>query len=935
MNLKSHRWQQSAIALAAATLFGLSAPASWALSLGSVVVQSALGEPLRAEIDVPDINAEEAATLKASIASPEAFKAAGLEFNSALSGLKVSLQRRANGRAYIRLTSDKPVSEPFVDMILEASWASGRIVRDYTMLFDPPSLKATAAAVPTQAAVAATSIAPSTSSGAAPSTFAGAASTNARPAPASQRPAAKQPAASDKPAQISDKQVTVRAGDTASKIAMATKPATISLDQMLVALLRSNPNAFINGNINRIKSGAVINVPTGEEAQAMGAAEATQTVIAQSRDFGDFRKKLASNAPTAAMAAPDRKAGGSVQTKVDDKKASATAPDKLTLSKGALKAQVEAERVAKKRAAKEVAGREAEVKKNMADLAKLGASQPKPATSAPGTAPAAASAALSGTAAKAGSAASGTAGLAAPVGAVSAPVAAVAAVTAPVVSYTAPPAIGASAPAATVAAKTAASAAEAPKSKPKAVVVAPPPPEPSLIDQLTENPLIPAAGAGLVALLAGFAFYRSRQRKQAEQEDSAFLESRLQPDSFFGASGGQKVDTNEGGGSSMVYTPSQLDAADDVDPVAEADVYLAYGRDVQAEEILREALKFNPARAAIHHKLLEILAKRRDVAGFATAAAEAHKATAGDGPDWLRVCDLGLSIDPQNTLYMPGGRPMGSMSGPAPLGGSEARGTGLDFGTVGAAAAAAGVAGAAASAIGAGSSAAASSFAAITTPLALQATDTGPVDLSFDLDLDFSLDEENANVIKDIGTAERTSRMAPLNSGPVPLDMNFELPLPSAAVPLSALTTPPVESAAPGMGPIEFSLPNIAPPAIAGMSPGEAEEFKQQAAVSFGNTIAGPLATFAPKVAEPVAPTEGMMEFDLGSLSLDLSETTVSTMAATPAVADDPLATKLSLAEEFSTIGDEDGARALIEEVIAEASGEMRARAQAALAKLN
>ena len=124
-------------------------------------------------------------------------------------------------------------------------------------------------------------------------------------------------------------------------------------------------------------------------------------------------------------------------------------------------------------------------------------------------------------------------------------------------------------------------------------------------------------------------------------------------------------------------------------------------------------------------------------------------------------------------------------------------------------------------------------------------------------------------------------------------------------------------------------------PAVAAMSAGEAEEFKQQAAVSFGNTIAGPLATFAPKVAEPVAAAEGMMEFDLGSLSLDLSETTVSTMVAAPAVADDPLATKLSLAEEFSTIGDEDGARALIEEVIAEASGDMRARAQAALAKLS
>ena len=141
MNVQSHRWQKSVLALAAAAVFGLSAPHANALSLGNIVVQSALGEPLRAEIDIPEMNAEEAATLKASVASPEAFRAAGLEFNAALSGLRTSIQRRPNGRAYIRLTSDRPVNDPFVDMILEASWNTGRIVRDYTMLFDPPSLR--------------------------------------------------------------------------------------------------------------------------------------------------------------------------------------------------------------------------------------------------------------------------------------------------------------------------------------------------------------------------------------------------------------------------------------------------------------------------------------------------------------------------------------------------------------------------------------------------------------------------------------------------------------------------------------------------------------------------------------------------------------------------------------------------------------------------
>jgi pilus assembly protein FimV len=168
-----------------------------------------------------------------------------------------------------------------------------------------------------------------------------------------------------------------------------------------------------------------------------------------------------------------------------------------------------------------------------------------------------------------------------------------------------------------------------------------------------------AAAAGLIALMAGLGIYRARQRKKTAEVDSAFLESRLQPDSFFGASGGQRVDTNDGAatGSSMVYSPSQLDAADDVDPVAEADVYLAYGRDLQAEEILKEALRTHAGRIAIHQKLLDIYAKRRDVAAFENMANEAYKVVGGQSPEWAKICEQGQSIDPNNPLYQPGGQP--------------------------------------------------------------------------------------------------------------------------------------------------------------------------------------------------------------------------------------------------------------------------------------
>ena len=153
MIAKSQHWQKTAIAAAATALLTLTTTGAMALSLGRITVQSALGEPLRAEIEVPDINAEETASLRTAVALPEAFAAAGLEYNSALSSLQATLQRRADGRSYIRLTSDRPINDPFVDVILEANWSSGRIVRDYTMLFDPPSLRKSAAVPPTLAQV--------------------------------------------------------------------------------------------------------------------------------------------------------------------------------------------------------------------------------------------------------------------------------------------------------------------------------------------------------------------------------------------------------------------------------------------------------------------------------------------------------------------------------------------------------------------------------------------------------------------------------------------------------------------------------------------------------------------------------------------------------------------------------------------------------------
>jgi pilus assembly protein FimV len=177
-----------------------------------------------------------------------------------------------------------------------------------------------------------------------------------------------------------------------------------------------------------------------------------------------------------------------------------------------------------------------------------------------------------------------------------------------------------------------------------------------------DNPFALPGAVGLVALLVGLGLYRARSGRKKSGGETSFLESRLQPDSFFGASGGQRIDTREAAGSSsssssMSYSLSQLDAIGDVDPVAEADVYLAYGRDLQAEEILKEAMRTNPDRMAVRTKLLEVYAKRRDTKGFELLAVQLFALTKGAGADWEKAQTMGRQVDPENPLYQVGGHP--------------------------------------------------------------------------------------------------------------------------------------------------------------------------------------------------------------------------------------------------------------------------------------
>ncbi|MBS77864.1 FimV/HubP family polar landmark protein [Variovorax sp.] len=892
----------SVLSAAVAVAMGLVSTDASALALGPLKVQSALGEPLRAEIDVTEITAAEADSLKINVATADAFKTAGVPYNPALRDVRATLQRRAGGQYVVRLNGSRPLNDPFIDLLLEANGSTGRIVRDYTVLLDPPTART--------AADAGTPIAPVAPQVAAPAERPGPVVARTRrepaaaPAPVAVAPA---PSAASSPAPTarsprpagSGEQVTVQRGDTAGKIAAANKPADISLDQMLVALLMANPDAFIGGNVNRIRAGAVLDLPSATEAGAVPAAEARRTVTAQSRDFSAYRQRLAENAPTSNVAAASRRAGGRVQANVEDRNAATTAPDKLTISQGNATARAAEEKVAQTRQAQDRSNRVAELSKNIEELNKLKAAggstaaapsaAPAPAAAAPAATPgipvpvagpAAAVAPAAPSPAPAPAAAPTPAAAAAPAPAAATPAAEAAPATAAAVAA-ATPAEGAAATGAPAPSPAASAAAPAPKPAPKKVVAPPPPPpERSFLDELLDNPLM-LGGIALIALLIGFLLYRVLGRRREEMSESVFLESRIPKDSFFGASGGESVDTKNRGDStvsSLSYSPSQLDAGD-VDPVAEADVYLAYGRDLQAEEILREALRVNPDRTAIHLKLLEIHAKRRDLRAYESLATEVHKLTGGNGADWTRVVDMGKELDPGNPLYESG----------TPRSATPAESAAL------------------ASALAAASA-------------------------------------------RPPAAAKPAPAPAPVAAAPAfvpsvaPLDFDLDLSQPPAPPPLAPVGASLPKSA---YAPAPAAQPTTPPSASLGAQPTVdlENDFDTAPGALQLDTLPGSLNDAdnpRPAVLRGGAglPADsGFIEFDMSALAgLPARAGNGADHAAPSASAheddESPHAVKLSLARELQAIGDVEGARSLVEEVEAESAGELKSQARQLLAEL-
>ena len=834
----SMRFRTSVLSLAVALAVAGVGSNAYALGFGKIHVKSALGQPLDAEVELTEA---QAANLKAGMASAQVYQDKGLDYNPTVKSVRSSLRRGANGRMVLHLSSDRPINDPFLDVVLQANDGSSNVIRDFSILLDPP----------VKAKAPVTIVAPVTSG------KANASQANRIVLP--QQDGAMQDTAGEtaekrtttrakkRTGQVRSGSVRVHSGETAGRIAMAYRPAHVSLDQMLLALLKANSHAFINGNVNHLKAGVVLKMPTAQQARETSAAEARTIIVAQSEDFRAYRHQLAKSSMV--QAAPSsQQSSGKVQTQVLDSKTSpAVAPDQLTISNSgtAGKKQAKEERIAKALEKKDKTNRAEELNKNLADLKNISA-EVAAASSQKGT----------GKATKTdGSPLVITAPIAAqpkettpaPAVVVPEPVELAPAVSAPKEAEA--QTIAASAPVelaseAQVAASQAASQAELPASaaeelaseasapaqpasvaKKEPVKPAPEPvAESSFIDDLLANPMMLGGGALVVALGALLVWRKKRQKADAGDDD--FLDSSFSHgDSFFHASGGKSVDTSETGTggselnqSSMLYSPSQLDAEADVDPVSEADVYLAYGRDIQAEEILNDAMVKYPERVSIYIKLLEIYEKRRDIKSYAQTAAHVKRLTQASGSDWEAIRAKGSDLDPANPLYAP----------------------------------------------------------------ASNAGNAKPVE---------------APSVQQQVQAPRASTSAGSASGALAMEDSYAQLSPPTLSPMTVPVTVQTETKAEVM-PIDLSL--------------DLSELNVPDASNGSQSM--------PSVASSSS-------FDMSGLSLDLDG---GAAPAEQSAADgNALVTKLSLAREFLSFGDKDGARAMAQEVAKDATGDLQAQAQA------
>lgn len=633
-----------------------------ATGLGNLTLNSYLGQPFKAEIDIVSVKKENIPSLSAKIASRETFRQSNVDYAPFLFTFRISIENRANGQPYVKITSPQRVVEPFLSMLVELNWSSGRLIREYTVLLDPPEdafepalpavqvepvvpspvkLKPAAAEQPDSIIVEnVVSEKGPTVKGVAPES-------EKAPEqvlePEQKTVSAEQPATTYGP---------VKSGDTLAKIAQKVAHPHVQLNQMLIALHRANRKAFSDNNMNRLKTGPMLRIPDASEVAAISPDEADKEVKMQTANWEAYRQKLAAEVDFSASAGEEsaQTATGKISTMIEGNLAEAAkkqSEEKLSISKGEgiegskdenttsgaqdkIRA-LEEIAIAKENTLNEANERVAILEKNIQELrqllelknAEMAELQNQAKTTIPDAttetkiSPAITEESFTG---DEGSAQEDEGSSGSVEGEESSTIE----------SPVAEPAVP----------------------SPKAVLPAPPPIKKAPLVVVEDSPMMDSIGpvidslmenivyVGVALLLLLIGVFAINRRKKAAVND---------------------IDLDEGGDEIFSDTPDtppvtvsgvgkKTKQADDYDPVVEAGQYLDHGRDVQAEKILKDALEKEQSNPEILAKLLEVHAQRKDKSAFETTARKLW-VVSPTGPLWDKAAKSGLSIDPENPFY--------------------------------------------------------------------------------------------------------------------------------------------------------------------------------------------------------------------------------------------------------------------------------------------
>ncbi|HSI29372.1 MAG TPA: FimV/HubP family polar landmark protein [Methylophilus sp.] len=618
-----------------------------AAGLGTMTSTSKLGEPLNAEIELLAVNPGELSTIQAALAADQVYQDQMLEKPASYPYIQIEVGNNNKGQPILKLSSTQPITEAFLDMLIQVDWPTGRLVKEYTLLLDPPGFNSNyvseSTGLPVTGQPQVPAEAPKANNAPVVESAKPEASKPASKKPAAPRAAAPKPSAPAEPPAdnlATPDPLTTERGDTLYALARQMKPDNVSVEQMLAALYRSNQDAFDGKNMNRLKVGKIIRMPDQATLNAISNQQAKNLVAEHNTNWLAYKNALSNvvkNSAASETGGNTQQSAGKIGSAQEKPVPQAPAgKDVLKLSAGdeksgtqtdkaAAKAAQE-EATAKENAIKEEQSRAAALEKQVADMKKLMELKNNAMSQAEKNA---------------------------------------AQATAPEPKAETPAAKAAETPAVTENKPVPAEAQPTPATElatpvPETAPVDPAiePEQPSFMQVLLQrlkniSPVLPWALIALPILICVWALIRIRRKKEIDTFEDAILTApatEMQNNTVFGDTQAASGDTSFLTDFSQSGVGGMIDSHD-VDPIAEAEVYMAYGRDAQAEEILKDAIQKDPERQELKLKLLEIYQSTNNKVAFESLAGEVYANVGPNDQTWSKVVAMGQKLDPENSLY--------------------------------------------------------------------------------------------------------------------------------------------------------------------------------------------------------------------------------------------------------------------------------------------